>query len=148
MLSAARFEGRSGRRPAVATAPRAVDENDVPVVGHDIRVTADRSGSGQNDKDVAHIPCHTCPMALFGSSDDDLRRRIEDLERRVAFLERAAVAAGRPAAPTPGQPGELMASPMVRQLALQGNKIAAIKLLRDETGLGLKEAKDIVDRLA
>ena len=32
--------------------------------------------------------------------------------------------------------------------ALQGNKIAAIKLLRDETGLRLKEAKDIVDRLA
>lgn len=50
--------------------------------------------------------------------------------------------------PPAGQPGELMASPMVRQLALQGNKIAAIKLLRDETGLGLKEAKDIVDRLA
>ncbi|GAS86210.1 ribosomal protein L7/L12 [Mycolicibacterium brisbanense] len=86
-------------------------------------------------------------MALFGSSDDDLRRRIEDLERRVAYLERAAAAAGRPM-PTPGQPGELMASPMVRQLALQGKKIAAIKLLRDETGLGLKEAKDIVDRLA
>lgn len=90
-------------------------------------------------------------MALFGSSDDDLRRRIDDLERRVAFLERAA-SAGRPATPMPGQPagqpGELMASPMVRQLALQGNKIAAIKLLRDETGFGLKEAKDIVDRLA
>jgi ribosomal protein L7/L12 len=90
-------------------------------------------------------------MALFGSSDDDLRRRIEDLERRVAALERAL---GRPSAPTPvpgqstGQPGELMASLMVRQLALQGNKIAAIKLLRDETGLGLKQAKDIVDRLA
>jgi large subunit ribosomal protein L7/L12 len=90
-------------------------------------------------------------MALFGSSDDDLRRRIEDLERRVAALERAV---GHPAAPTPvpgqpaGRPGELMASPMVRQLALQGNKIAAIKLLREETGLGLKQAKDIVDRLA
>jgi ribosomal protein L7/L12 len=89
-------------------------------------------------------------MALFGSSDDDLRRRVEDLERRVAFLERAALAAGGPTATVPMavQPGELVASPAVRQLALQGNKIAAIKLLRDETGLGLKQAKDIVDRLA
>jgi hypothetical protein len=29
-----------------------------------------------------------------------------------------------------------------------GRKIEAIKILRDETGLGLKEAKDVVDRLA
>ncbi|WP_396919467.1 ribosomal protein L7/L12 [Mycolicibacterium sp.] len=31
---------------------------------------------------------------------------------------------------------------------MQGNKIAAIKLLRDETGLGLREAKNIVDGIA
>ena len=30
----------------------------------------------------------------------------------------------------------------------KGRKIEAIKILRDETGLGLKEAKDVVDRLA
>jgi len=29
-----------------------------------------------------------------------------------------------------------------------GHKIEAIKILREETGLGLKEAKDVVDRLA
>jgi len=29
-----------------------------------------------------------------------------------------------------------------------GNKIKAIKLLREETGLGLKEAKDLIDALA
>ncbi len=29
-----------------------------------------------------------------------------------------------------------------------GNRIQAIKLLREETGLGLREAKDIVDGLA
>ena len=33
----------------------------------------------------------------------------------------------------------------VRELARQGKKIAAIKLLREKTGLGLKEAKDFVD---
>ncbi|WP_367619928.1 ribosomal protein L7/L12 [Mycolicibacterium sp. HK-90] len=91
-------------------------------------------------------------MGLFGGGHDDssdLRRRVEQLERRVAALERAAAAAGHPVpSPPMGRPSEMMASQMVRQLALQGNKIAAIKLLRDETGLGLKEAKDIVERLA
>ncbi len=82
-------------------------------------------------------------MALFGGSDDDLRRRIEALERRIAILERAAGMA-----PRPSPSGEMVASDMVRQLALQGNKIAAIKLLRDETGLGLREAKNIVDGIA
>ncbi len=35
----------------------------------------------------------------------------------------------------------------VFQAAASGNKIRAIKILRLETGLGLKEAKDIVDAL-
>ncbi len=87
-------------------------------------------------------------MALFGSSDNDLEHRLEQLERRVAELERAASNAGqRVAAPPVGEPNENWVSEMVRRLAMDGNKIAAIKLLRDETGLGLKEAKDIVDRL-
>lgn len=94
-------------------------------------------------------------MGLFGGSDDDLRRRVEVLERRVAALERA-LNAGYPPRPS----GELIessgaelsaaqpqVSAMVRQLALQGDKIAAIKLLRDETGLGLRDAKDAVERL-
>jgi large subunit ribosomal protein L7/L12 len=33
------------------------------------------------------------------------------------------------------------------RLAADGQKIQAIKRLREETGLGLKEAKNIVDRL-
>ncbi len=86
-------------------------------------------------------------MGLFGGGDDDLRRRVQELERRVAALERAL--GGRPQHPT----GELTApqsgvSEMVRRLAIQGDKIAAIKLLRDETGLGLREAKEVVDGLA
>lgn len=35
----------------------------------------------------------------------------------------------------------------VLQLVKQGRKIDAIQLIRDRTGLGLKEAKEIVDRL-
>jgi large subunit ribosomal protein L7/L12 len=35
----------------------------------------------------------------------------------------------------------------VRRLAARGQKVEAIKLLREKSGLGLKEAKDLVDRL-
>lgn len=38
-------------------------------------------------------------------------------------------------------------SPEVGRLLAQGRKIEAIKLIRERTGMGLKEAKDIVDRL-
>lgn len=95
-------------------------------------------------------------MGIFGRSDnvddvDDggLRRRVDELERRVAQLEWALRGAGAPAEPEPvpsgGQP---QVSPEVLQLALQGQKIQAIKILREQTGLGLKESKDIVDGLA
>jgi ribosomal protein L7/L12 len=86
-------------------------------------------------------------MGLFGSAggDDDVHRRVEELERRVAALERA-LGAAVPPRPV-GEPSETWASVTVRNLVLQGKKIEAIKVLRDETGLGLREAKDIVDRL-
>ena len=35
----------------------------------------------------------------------------------------------------------------VRRLATTGRKIEAIKMLREKSGIGLKEAKDLVDRL-
>jgi ribosomal protein L7/L12 len=38
-------------------------------------------------------------------------------------------------------------SPEVGRLLGQGRKVDAIKLIRERTGMGLKEAKDIVDRL-
>lgn len=88
-------------------------------------------------------------MGLFGSaSEGDLQRRVEELERRVAALERAAFNAGH-AVPRPpvGDPNETSASVTVRNLVLQGKKIEAIKVLREETGMGLRDAKDVVDRL-
>ena len=36
----------------------------------------------------------------------------------------------------------------VRDATADGHKIAAIKLLREETGMGLKEAKHAVEKLA
>ncbi|MUL79817.1 ribosomal protein L7/L12 [Mycolicibacterium sp. CBMA 226] len=92
-------------------------------------------------------------MALFGRSGelsyDDLLNRITELERRVAVLERAAHGSSvSPAPPTRPQPSAGPGvSPEVLRLAAAGQKIQAIKRLREETGLGLKQAKDIVDRL-
>ena len=38
-------------------------------------------------------------------------------------------------------------SPEVFQLLADGRKIEAVKLIREETGLGLKEAKDLAEAL-
>jgi ribosomal protein L7/L12 len=48
-----------------------------------------------------------------------------------------------PGAGGPHAPGALGVS----ELLARGNKIGAIKLVREQTGLGLKEAKDYVDAL-
>jgi large subunit ribosomal protein L7/L12 len=66
-------------------------------------------------------------MAPFGSSDDDLHRRVAELEHRVAALERAVGRA--PTRPPPGEPSEAWASEGVRRLVMEGNKIGAMKLL-------------------
>lgn len=46
--------------------------------------------------------------------------------------------------PATGRPGELPAD--VHAAAAAGDRIGAIKLLRERTGLGLKEAKHVLDR--
>jgi len=38
-------------------------------------------------------------------------------------------------------------SPRVRELAFSGNKVAAIKLYREETGCDLRSAHEVIDRL-
>ena len=91
-------------------------------------------------------------MGFFGSSDtpvDDggLSRRVEELERRVAALEWAQREADASPPPNATGGGGNPVSAEVSQLVMQGKKIQAIKVLREQTGLGLKEAKDIVDRL-
>lgn len=94
-------------------------------------------------------------MGIFGRSEPDvddggLRRRVDELERRVAELEWALRSAGGPAPEQPAPVYDAASPPVsaeVRQLALEGKKIQAIKVLREQTGLGLKESKDIVDRL-
>lgn len=89
-------------------------------------------------------------MGMFKGSDGvtDAEARIVQLERRLSILEKAARNYGIPV-PTAyeGSPTAAVASPTVRDLAAQNRKIEAVKLLVAETGMGLKEAKDIVDQL-
>ncbi|MBN9634764.1 MAG: ribosomal protein L7/L12 [Actinobacteria bacterium] len=92
-------------------------------------------------------------MALFGRSGDvsydDLLSRITELERRVAVLERAGHGGGvsPPPSARPQPSADAGVSQEVWRLAASGQKTQAIKRLREETGMGLKAAKDVVDRL-
>jgi ribosomal protein L7/L12 len=56
-------------------------------------------------------------------------------------LEAASLPRGDRGSPSGEVPREVV------DLALSGNKIGAIKLLREQTGLGLKEAKDRVEQI-
>jgi hypothetical protein len=76
------------------------------------------------------------PSVIFRPGDQAWRRRIESkLDAIIANLGIQA--------PDPGAASGL--STGVRQLADAGQKIQAIKLHREETGLGLKEANDAVE---
>jgi large subunit ribosomal protein L7/L12 len=92
-------------------------------------------------------------MGIFGGSAQDqvdfdgLKERVTKLEAAVASLQlqlaNAVPVGATPAAPVAGT--EWMTE--VRRLKESGNVIQAIKLYRENTGLGLKEAKDAVEAL-
>lgn len=65
------------------------------------------------------------------------------LESQRRATGRAALSTGRPAA-TDGEARVL--APEIRAALGEGRKIEAIKLVRERTGLGLKEAKELVER--
>ena len=97
-------------------------------------------------------------MGIFGKPQDQvdfdhLKDRVTKLEAAVAALQQQAASAvpygGAPAPAAAADPatGEPAWMAEVRALTAQGNKIQAIKLYREATGLGLKEAKDVVESL-
>ncbi len=75
---------------------------------------------------------------------------LKDAKAAVEALER-----GAPPAPTPPTPGTESAPEAIdpgfreelQALTAQGRKVEAVKLYRERTGAGLKEAKDAVDAL-
>ena len=83
---------------------------------------------------------------MFGSVS---RSEYDRLVRRVGQLEGAVEALGQRLGISPAELGELRQpiSGNVKRMVSQGRRIEAIKVLRQETGMGLKEAKDAVERL-
>lgn len=82
------------------------------------------------------------------TSDQQIWERFAVLEQQMATLEvnlrrmlRHAQLDWVEAAPASGQ------HPEVKAMVQAGNKIGAIKLLRDQTGMGLREAQQAVDQL-
>ena len=71
--------------------------------------------------------------------DTGVTRRIRRLEAQVALLSEKLGLPFEEAGAASGVPQEVVA------LAQSGNKIQAIKLYRELTGVGLAEAKDVVD---
>lgn len=112
-------------------------------------------------------------MGLFGGGVNDqiLEQRVVQLEREVTALREAVAQLTRAQATsaygTPPQAeqqyspvadagtsiqgiplsGEYVPSPTVSALIRSGRKIEAIKAIREETGLGLKDAKDLQERI-
>jgi ribosomal protein L7/L12 len=92
-------------------------------------------------------------MGLFGN--EDLEQRVARLEAQVAALmplldsdqeptwEQQSV----PASPATGGPTLPEVDVDVARILARGNKIEAIKVARDKYGLGLREAKDYVERM-
>ena len=93
-------------------------------------------------------------MGLFGN--DDLEQRVARLEAQVAALmplldiDQQAPTWQQPSEPAQSASGPLMVPEVdvdVARILARGNKIEAIKLAREKYGLGLKEAKDYVERM-
>ena len=84
---------------------------------------------------------------MFTNSANE--HRIAELERRITRLEQQIdMLAGRLGFVDPSamQSGTADTTEL-EQLVRSGKKIDAIKLYRQQTGLGLKEAKDFIDEM-
>ena len=83
--------------------------------------------------------------------DEQLLARLADMERKIDWLYRNAgypPQYGGSTGPAPAVgPVRGVASAAVLDLVRGGNKIGAIKQYREETGAGLKEAKDFVESI-
>ncbi len=79
------------------------------------------------------------------STESQIIIRLNRLERKVDFLLRELNLVEREEAALPDF-GPVLTE--VAELVRQNRKIEAIKLYRELTGVGLKEAKEVVDRLS
>ena len=75
----------------------------------------------------------------------ELSQLITAMEEKFGVSAAAAVAAAGPAAAAPAAAAEEQTEFTVVLAAIGDNKVNVIKAVRELTGLGLKEAKDLVD---
>ena|SRR5438270_781363 len=75
----------------------------------------------------------------------EIAQLVKDLEKEWGVSAAAAVAAGPAAGAAAGPAAEAKTEFTVVLKEAGPNKIGAIKVVREITGLGLKEAKDLVD---
>ena len=84
--------------------------------------------------------------AIGAMSVLELSQLIKDMEEKFGVSAAAAVAVAAPAAGGAAAPAAEEKTEFTVVLAAAGeNKVNAIKAVREVTGLGLKEAKDLVD---
>jgi large subunit ribosomal protein L7/L12 len=75
----------------------------------------------------------------------ELSELIKAMEEKFGVSAAAAVAAAGPAAAAPAAAAEEQTEFTVMLASFGENKVNVIKAVRELTGLGLKEAKDLVD---
>jgi large subunit ribosomal protein L7/L12 len=83
--------------------------------------------------------------AIAGMSVLDLSELIKEMETKFGVSAAAAVAAAAPAAAAGAAAVEEKTEFTVMLMAAGEKKVEVIKVVRAATGLGLKEAKDLVD---
>jgi large subunit ribosomal protein L7/L12 len=83
--------------------------------------------------------------AIAGMTVLDLSQLIKDMEEKFGVSAAAAVAVAAPAAAGGAAAAEEQTEFTVMLTHAGDNKVNTIKVVRTITGLGLKEAKDLVD---
>lgn len=71
---------------------------------------------------------------------EEIKKRLDKLESRMSFLFRRLNIAAE-------EVPKWNASPAVIELVKRGDKVAAIRAFMDETGSGLKDAKNFIEAL-
>lgn len=83
--------------------------------------------------------------AIAGMTVLELSEMIKEMEEKFGVSAAAAVAAAAPAAGAAAAAVEEQTEFTVMLTEIGANKVGVIKAVREITGLGLKEAKDLVD---
>jgi len=83
--------------------------------------------------------------AVAGMTVLELSELIKDMEEKFGVSAAAAAVAAAPAAGGAAAAAEEQTEFNVMLLEAGANKVSVIKAVRELTGLGLKEAKDVVD---